>query len=272
MKKFYDKKLRLQMILLLVFFSSTLLTKREIKRPFIEFDPNKNALNFQPQLIKLFSLGNSRLFSALQWSHTLLFSDLTHHDDPYSYSWMYYRFKNISEVEPYFFQNYQWGGSYLSVIKNDVLGARELLKQGLTFFPNDKSLNFSLGMHYMYELQDYDKANFHFKIAYINKHPFKVLPSLIAKLDLKNNQLTKESYLIPFEAYVNEKNVILKKRFLSIAYSIKSKIDLDCLNNKKINCDKYDILGNKYSTKDGAWIADDDYQINLTIKKRYPAK
>jgi tetratricopeptide (TPR) repeat protein len=246
---------------------SAIYFKNQIKKPLVEFDPDKSALNFQPQLIKLASFGNGRLVSSLLWSHTLLFSDLTHYDDDKSFSWLYYRFNNISEIEPYFYENYHWGGMYLSVIKDDDLGAEVLLLKGLNKFPNDKNLSFYLGMQYMFELKNYKKALTYFKLAYKIGHPYKNIPNIIIKLERHNKVIIEDSYLLPYEAYLTEKNEFFKKRYFEIAYQTKAEFDLNCLENSKSNCANTDLDGIPYFFKNNKWQAIKQFNKNLDLKK-----
>jgi hypothetical protein len=256
MKKYYDKIHHLQILLLCIFAYTSFYFKEKITKPEQEFNPDDSALNFQPKLIMLTSFGNKRLISSLLWTHTLLFSDTIHFNNSKpGFSWLYYRFNNISELEPYFYNNYLWGGMYLSVIKDDDLGAESFLLRSLDIFKEDKDLNFYLGMHYQFELKNYKNALHFFKIAFKQHHPYKSLPALIFKLELNSQSIAKDSYLLPFEAYQKEKNIDFRTRYYDIAYKSKSEYDLNCLQSKMKDCSKTDLDGKPYIMIKGNWTA-----------------
>jgi len=258
------------LILLSIFvlFFAQFKTKNSILKPQIEIDAQASALNFEPVFIKLTSFGNSRLVSAFLWSATLLFSDETHLTKKDKFSWMYYRFKNISDLEPYFYKNYLWGGQYLSVIKDDRAGALLHLERSVTLFPIDMKLNYYLGYHQLFEMKNYEEALKHFKIAYLNGHTYRSLPGLIAKLEYKTDEIQKESYKLSYEAYLKEKDEIFKKKYYQNAYALKANYDLSCLNNKKFElCDRFDLDGKKYDYVEKLWTAKKKIKLELKLKR-----
>jgi hypothetical protein len=271
MKKYYVNFPLLQILLsiFLLFFST--IYKNKVIKPNVEFNPQDSALNFQPTLIRFTSFGNDRLISSFLWTHSMLFSDTIHFDNTTpGFSWLYYRFNNISELEPYFYENYHLGGMYLSVIKDDRVGAENLLLKGISKFNSDASLNFYLGMLYMFDIKNYVKALIYFKAAYKLKHPYKTLPSMIVKLERNNNSISEDSYILPYEAYKNEKSERFKFRYYEIAYKAKAEFDLKCLQSKGDKCSTKDLDGNLYLLINGLWVTPRKSDVNLDIKSKSP--
>ena len=91
-------------------FFITAYIKKDINLPKLIVDPEKDEINFHEDFYKVVNLGQKRMISSLLWTHTLLFGDLNHIEDKNSFSWMFYRFKGISLIDPLFYENYFLGG------------------------------------------------------------------------------------------------------------------------------------------------------------------
>ncbi len=157
-------------------------------RPNFQISKQLTELNFPPEVLSLGSFGQKRLLASLMWIETLLESDLEHYKKKDYNSWMFLRFKSIAKLHPYFYENYLVGGLYLSVIKDDDLGAMEIYEKGLEVYPQDDRLLYYAGMHTLLELEDKKKAlSFLLPLMERPKTPFQT-KTLITKLLSENNQ------------------------------------------------------------------------------------
>ena len=170
---------------------------------------------------------------------------------------MFLRFKTISDLEPKFYETYNFGSLYLSIIKDDIIGASYLYSKGLKIYPDDFSLLKNASFHYYYEAQDYVTAND--VLQRLKKHP-KTNPIMLATLARIETQNGNDdiAFEILLDAYnsVKDKEKFLAEKIATYLYSIKSERDLNCLNNNKINCSNVDFDGNRYIyLKDGKYHA-----------------
>ncbi len=152
---------------------------------------------FSAPITKIFSFGNYRFISSFIWTKTLLDAD-TSHTPRDRRSWLFYRFKLISSLDPTFYENYLQGGIYLSIIKDDIEGARILFDKGLTYFSNDTSLLYYSAFNYHFELNNYEKSLEQFKkLKEIDPYKVKNIDSLItdAKLRKSNINMKREALL-----------------------------------------------------------------------------
>ena len=159
-------------------FFITAYIKNDIKLPELLIDPEKDEINFHEDFYKVVNLGQKRMISSLLWTHTLLFGDLNHIKDKNSFSWMFYRFKGISLIDPLFYENYFLGGQYLGVVKDDVKGSNFLFHRGLKLFPNDLELNFNLGFNYLFYEKNTKKGIIYWKKILQNADISKTKPLL----------------------------------------------------------------------------------------------
>lgn len=219
----------------------------KIKLPPINISKQDSALNLNSQFLHYFSLGQKRMIASYLWMVTLLESDLEHYKMKDLNSWMYLRFQTIINLEPRFYEAYLYGGQYLSVVKDDDLGAAEIFDQGMKYYLNDLYLNQYAGFHYYFELKDYKKASeFYERILQNNETPeyFKLIVSR-----LKNTVGDKNSALaVAHAAWKNAREGSpIKERFYQLAYQLQSDIDLECLNTKNPSeCNHLDFDGNPY--------------------------
>ncbi|EPZ50578.1 hypothetical protein M902_1363 [Bacteriovorax sp. BAL6_X] len=144
--------------------------------------------------IKVISFGNYRFISSYYWTKTLLDADVEHVKSGEK-SWLYYRFKLIADLDRGFYENYLHGGIYLSIIKDDIIGAEIIFNRGLEVFPNDYRLMYNAAFNYHFQLRDYNNS----LILYqkIQQSPyatnFIILPRLIK--EAKDKKKTKESHI-----------------------------------------------------------------------------
>ena len=234
-------------VLLLLYFINIFANR--LQKPILALTKQQSATNFQSSFLKIFNFGQKRLISSFIWVNTLIESDLEHYNNKDLNSWMFHRFKSIIEIDPEFYKAYLYGGQYLSVIKDDAVGAEYLYKKGIEKFPEDFWLRFYAGFHYLNEIGDLDAAYeqyYKIKDHPITKQQFPYLPGLISRIKAEQNQLETAYELIEMAYHEASEGTPLKARYKESLYSIRSMIDLNCLNSKKDNCRRDDYYGNKY--------------------------
>lgn len=232
------------------------LTSRNFKKPEINILKQDSAININTKLIKLFSAGQVRLITDFLWIATILESDIDHYKKKDLNSWMYLRFQSIINLDPKFKMAYEFGGKYLSIVKDDIQGAKKILDLALERFPDSYDVLYSAAFLYAFELNDFEAgAKLYEKLLSFEKAP-KYLPSLIAKLKFKSGASLEESYQIVKDFYDNEQEeTILKQKLRSDLYAIKAELDLKCLNSGESRCNRTDFYGDKYFYKNGKWNA-----------------
>ncbi|MFZ4713034.1 MAG: tetratricopeptide repeat protein [Bacteriovoracaceae bacterium] len=231
-----------------------------MEKPYIQISKQFNAKNFNTDFLKFLSLGNKRLITDMLWIQSLLEADLEQYNKSDLNNWLFVRFNTIFELDPKFLEAYQFAGQYLSIVKDDDLGAKTIFDKGLKLYPNDFSLNWHAGYHYYYELGDPNRAYELFsKIMYDPRAP-KYLPSIVAKL--KSNMGDKETALVIMQntlLKVDQKNSILIKKLTDGVISLKIELDLECLNSNKANCQLYRPEGYQYIFKKNKYTTNKPY-------------
>lgn len=234
----------LSLLLLQFNFSST------EKFPSIKISAQDSSLNINYQLINIVHLGQKRMIGALIWIETLLNSDLEHYNNSDLNSWMYHRFNALIELDPKFYEVYRYGAQYLSIVKDDEIGAEDIYRRGLKVFPNNFWLNFHAGFHYYFEMDLPLKALPIFKkIAYtqdgLKFAPF--LSSLTAKIMANQGGVQEEDFAFLYTIYRNNfEDQTMRERLEPTLYAMRCQLDLLCLNGKKINCHYNDLDGKPY--------------------------
>jgi tetratricopeptide (TPR) repeat protein len=128
-----------------------------ISMPQIQISKQDSAIIFNKSVLYL-NLDLKRMISSIMWISTLIESDNKHYKKRDLNSWMYHRFNRILELDPQFLEGYQYGAQYLSIIKDDLVGASDLYERGLKIYPDDYFLNYQAAIHYFNELNDNQKA------------------------------------------------------------------------------------------------------------------
>ncbi|MDD0854606.1 hypothetical protein HBN50_15950 [Halobacteriovorax sp. GB3] len=181
-------------------------------------------------------------------------SDIDHYKSNDLLSWMYLRFNTITDLTPKFYEPYLYGGIYLSIIKDDDLGAKKIYEKGINQFPNDYYLLLNSSFHYYYELGDVDNAITN--LTKIKDHPraASYIPSLIARLKSSSGDLV-GAFTLLYETFRNAPSEsAIKKKLANDLYSIKAEIDLDCLNSESNKtCQRQDFFGNDYIYMNGRY-------------------
>lgn len=215
-------------------------------RPVPKLSKQETALNINKDLLVFLSAGNKRLLTDLLWVQTLIESDLEHYAAHDLNSWMFVRFFTISTLDPLFYQNYLWGGQYLSIVKDDLKGAVTLMEKGVKYFPDDYRLNFNLGFTHYYELGDYEKG-----VKYLDKiktHP-KAPPfisSLVMKMKIEMNFDYNVILALIYDLMTTTKDLPLREKLSSDYHSLKAERDITCLNSGGTNCEMKDAFGVPY--------------------------
>ncbi len=229
----------------LCFFIAGIINQRTPK-PMPNLLKQETALNINKDLLVFLSAGNKRLLTDLLWVQTLMESDLEHYGARDLNSWMYVRFNTISVLDPFFYQNYLWGGQYLSIIKDDLYGAVALMEKGVKQFPDDYKLNFNLGFAYYFELGDYQKGSvFLDKIKYHPKAPA-FIPSLVMKMKVELGFDYNVILSLIYDLMTTTQDSALKEKLTSDFHSLKAERDLTCLNQHKSGCEILDAYGVPY--------------------------
>lgn len=235
-----------QIFAILILLSISFWFKQKYKFPKITITKQHSSINLNPQFFKVFSLGLQRLYSSVLWVITLGDSDLEHYKEQDLNSWMYLRFNTITNIEPLFLEVYNFGGLYLSIIKDDDVGAKKIFDKGLLLYPKDKDLLFYSAYHYHFELADIKQAISLYERLVPIPGSRKNLPSLISKLKADLGDIS--SALLTIREALKSKNLhpAMRKKFETNGYALKAEIDLTCLNNKNTNCDMIDFFGTPY--------------------------
>lgn len=205
----------------------------------------KITLNYN--FLKVFNLGSPRIISSYLWMLSLLQSDLEHTERD-TRSWLYHRINAISELDPYFLENYINGGLYLSIINDDLYGADKIFTKGLNYFHDNKLLLWYKGFNLCFELGKCLEALATFqKLELVRKsNEFTLTSRIISKIQAQEG-LLELSYQTLLNLYKNTESEVLKLQIYKSLYSVKATIDLNCLNSRNNeNCNKVDLSGNYY--------------------------
>ena len=219
---------------------------------------SSEATNYtlDPSVFSILSLGQDKLISSYYWMTTLLFSDHEHVKDQKN-SWKFYRFKLISKLNPSFYENYKYGGLYLSIVKDDLIGAETIYGLGLERFKNDEFLLWNRGFNLCMEMNQCKKALPYFlKLSEMNSSRYP-LSSRIASKIKAGLGLKTEAFSILKQNYLEMEEGPIKRSTYRTLYNLKASIDLECLNslNKNKECDHLDLEGRPYKREDSNYVS-----------------
>tara|TARA_B100001971_G_scaffold209115_1_gene232097 strand:+ start:1123 stop:1932 length:810 start_codon:yes stop_codon:yes gene_type:complete len=251
------------------FFAASAFLNKQISKPPIKIEKQVSAINFHDSFYRLLFAGYKRMVADLLWIATLLESDLSHYKRKDLNNWMFLRFKSITDLDPKFLQAYSFGGQYLNIIKDDVEGAAYLFDKGLSYYPNNYSLNFNGGYLYAFELAEYERAvKLYERIRHHPSAP-KFIDSLIAKLKFKETGDLETTYKVLEEMLRNEKrDALLIKKLRKDLYAIKAMIDLECLNQNGDGCSRLDYNNEPYLFINGVYKAQTPFKPYELYKKK----
>lgn len=222
-------------------------------KPNISLTKQETALNINQDILLFLSIGNKRLLSDLLWVQTLLESDEVHYSKKDLDSWMYHRFMSISVLDPQFYENYLYGGLYLSIVKDDVIGASEIFEKGLRYFPSDYKLNYYTGFNYYFEQGKYaDGLKYLQKIQnHPDAPPF--IKLIVGKLHYETTGSPEIALaFLQHELQTSKEPAIIQKLKKEIL-ALQIELDLECLNGQKKNCKTNDPTGKPYFHNGKEW-------------------
>jgi hypothetical protein len=231
-------------------------------RPILKISRQESAINLNRYFMKTISLGNKRLLSNILWIQTLMESDQEKYKKHELPNWMYLRFLTIADLDPQFYENYLFGGMYLSIIKDDLTGAADIYEKGLAYFPNDYDLNYHAGFNYYYEIGD--EAKGYGRLQLIENHPRfpKGLKFIVRKLKFSMNHNYEDGIQFLTHSLSITKDQVLKKKLKSDLDSLIVQRDLECLNGASSQkCLRHDPHGVPYfQSIDGTWKSKDGFR------------
>ncbi len=256
-------------IILFTLVTTCLLT--EVPRQKTSALNQEKMIHFHPIFISMLSFGYDRLLSSFYWITAMIQSDIDQSQKEGDRSWMYYRFLQIAHLDPFFYTNYHDGGLYLSVVKDDVVGAKLLYERGLKIYKNDFQLNYYGAFNDLFELDDKMGAleKYHILLKHPESKKYPYLYTLIAKIQSES--------LGPHEAektletiLQNVHNKAVRKKIQSSLYAIKAQRDIACLNSEeKQSCLLQDYNGNPYIRDEkGSYKAHEPWETFRPKKKR----
>lgn len=253
---------KITLLCLLFLLTSGWINKKTVK-PKLEISKQDSAINVNENILKVFSLGQKRLISDILWITTLIESDIEHYQNKDLNSWLYHRFNTIVALDQKFYNAYLFGGQYLDIIKDDLLGAKDIYLKGLSQFPNDYKLNFYAGFLFAFELRDYKIAlPIYEKLVKFPQTP-EYYVSIYNKLKYSSGEFSLEEIKLSLKNLLEvtdpEKKGLIHKINIELKY-VQMDIDLACLNQaENSNCNKFDPNGKAYIKKNGKYIVDGDH-------------
>jgi len=243
---------KIRPILILSLITFFLLANRlshNLVKPVLNVSSEEKIYNVNEKIISVFNLGFSSAIASLLWVHTLLESDEEIYKKRDLGSWMFIRFNTIAALDKRFYDNYLFGGKYLSIIKDDIIGAEELFHKGLKEYPQDFWLSINTAHNYLFEMGNTAKALKHYsnvKFDPLAKKYFPLLPSLVAKLERERGSPETAFELLKV-AHEKASTPRFKTYYAEKLYALKAEMDLKCLNNiERIDCSRLDFFGNSY--------------------------
>ncbi len=121
------------------------------------FDFNEGFATFSPETLRLMTFGFDRVASDFLWLRFLQHTP-PKKIGPDQVSWIYLDLDAVTELDPYFYPAYEYGGLFISVITEDKKGAELILNKGIARFPDRWRLYAYLAYHYQFELNEPEKA------------------------------------------------------------------------------------------------------------------
>ncbi len=248
-------------------FVASFLISRNITIPKPVVDKQSEAINIRGDLLKVLSVGMKRLISDIIWIQTLMESDLDHYKQKNLNSWMYLRFKTIATLDPKFYENYYYGGQYLMVVKDDLIGAKSIFHLGLEQYQDDTQLNWLTGYLFAVEQNDPQGA-----VKYFERIRFKPdRPNMFDTMYVKisSNLFGLEDTLnVAKETLARQPDdSAIKPRLKQQIYSLQAQIDLQCLNHGGTDCRTIDFENAPYIKLGDGWKAQKPI-LNLKWKIR----
>jgi len=228
---------------------------KTVVHPPPDITAQESSATLDSTLTRLGDLGLHSTVADFFWIYTNLESDLEHYEGGDLNNWMHRRFELISHLDELFYENYLWGGQFLMIVKDDLIGAEKLLGDGLKHYPEDLNLNWQMGYLMAYELRDLKRAYPYFLKVKNSPNRPPMFDTLFARLSSDTLSPT-DSLTITYQSWQQAKDDSpLKERLGLLVYSMKAQIDLNCLNEGKSGCETKDFEGKPYRNEKGVWTA-----------------
>jgi len=121
--------------------------------------------------LKRYSLGFDNFIAGLIWIGLLQHADYCKLTEG-NVSWEYAQLDAVTTLDPNFDQAYPFSAIFLSVFRQDKLGAKLMLEKWVKRAPNFWRANYMLGYHLYYEMNDYAAASkYILRAASMNRAP-----------------------------------------------------------------------------------------------------
>lgn len=263
-----NKKNSLLLFVAAVFLVASAALNKSFTRPLLNISKQQSAINLDKQFLTFLSASHKMMIADLFWITTLIESDLEHYKKRDLNSWIYLRFDTLLELDPKNLRAYRFGGKYLSIVKDDLEGAKDIFERGLAKYPEDYQLNYDAAFLYTFELGEYKRG--YQLYDKIKDHPQapKFIPSLLNRIKYQATGDLELAFQALWDNYQNSPDGFIKNKMHSDLYAIKAELDLKCLNSKDDStCDRVDLEGNRYLFQSGSFIAPKDFTPYQLFKK-----
>ena len=206
------------------------------------------TLNFRPIFVTALSFGHKRMVSSFYWVTTMIQADIERPVLEGGFSWLYYRFLQIAHLDPFFYDNYAHGGLYLSIVKDDAQGAKDIFERGLAIYRDDFWLNYYGAFNDLFELGDLESALA--KYRRVLEHPLIEKNSVLKKVIIRIVSAGYEAdtaYRIFSSLLQTIRHERARKKIEGYLYALKAQGDLGCLNEGRVDgCSFVDYFGDRY--------------------------
>ncbi len=248
-------------------FVSTKILYNNSRLPKLSLKMQQSTINIDDQILRILDMGLHRAIASFLWTETLLRSDIDHYKGKEFNNWMFLRLKTITSLDPYFYQAYLNGGVYLSIVKDDDLGAEYIYDRGLNYYSEKYYLGLNAAFHYLFELDKVQKSIKALEGISENIDKVNYATELLARLKSTQGDKT-DAFNIILRLYnQSEEGSVFKKKYHTFLYSIKAELDLKCLNSKpSSNCSLKDFDGVNYllNPRSNLWKAKKEWKIFKT--------
>jgi hypothetical protein len=235
--------------------------------PRIHVPAQESRYSLDADILLLASTGLRNALGDIVWVQTLIDSDLEHYLEKNLGSWMYRRFELIARLDPFFYENYLYGGQYLMVAKDDLVGSRALLSRALEKYPDDMSLNWQMGYLLIFEMGDLDAGYPYFAKVHRSPQRPPMFDSIFSRLSTQTLGL-KEAYILTLASWKSQpEKSPLRRRLGQILYSMKAEIDFSCIPQQGRPCQPLDFKGVPYRWSSRGWDTV-EHRMRLTLKLR----
>ena len=264
-------------LLVIVLFLINIFNYNKRQNPPLDVSKDISEVNFNPRVLKTFSLGLNRFISALIWTDSIQSLENYRSLDRTKRSWFYHRIKTVLELNPNNPDAYYYGPILLSFVVDDVIGADEIFKKSSKLFPDNFWINYYYAFNLYFELGKHQKGIAVFKK--LLEHPsvkekgkWRFLHGLVARFEASKGNL-KEAFQTLYIFYQMQNDEKIKQGIRRNLYSIKAEIDLTCLNKNQERCHLNDFEGQPYiKTPEGKWEAKKSWKKYRKIKQTYQKK